>query len=163
MTVRPWLLLLAPLLFLVNCAPSTPAGRIEKNPKIYNDLSVAEQELVSRGNIAEGMEPGGVFLALGAPEQQLEGFSDGTRTMRWDYTALTPIYTNSFYGGFGHGGFGRGFGRRGGFGRHGGFGGRGFGRGFNSFGVGNSIDYIPTRSNTVWFENGKVRSWERLR
>lgn len=139
---------------LVNCAPSTPGGRIEKNPKIYNDLSVDEQELVSQGRIAEGMEPGGVFLALGSPERQLEGFSEGVRTMRWDYTALTPIYTNNFYGGFGRGGFGR-FGH---FGRRG-----GFGHGFNSFGFGNSVDFIPTRSSTVWFEDGKVRSYERLR
>lgn len=155
MNFRSTLLLLLPVVFLVNCASSTPARRIEKHPKVYNSLSVKDQELVSRGSIAEGMPPGAVFLALGSPERQLEGFSDGVETLRWDYTSLAPIHTNSFHSGFGFGGFGH----RGRFGRfgHGGFG------GFNSFGFGNTIDYIPIRSNTVWFENGKVRSWERLR
>lgn len=138
---------LTALLVLSSCSSSTPTGRIEKNLQMYNELSVREQELVSQGQIAEGMSPGGVFLALGSPARKLEGSSEGTRTMRWDYTSLHPVYTNSFYGHFGNG-FGR-FGRR-----HGGFGG---------FGFNPSIHYIPARSGTVWFENDRVRSWEQVR
>lgn len=153
---------LIPLLavFALSSCSSTFKNRIEKNPDIYNALSVEEQELVSNGQIAEGMSPSGVYLALGSPERRLEGSSKGVRTMRWDYTSLSPVYGNHFNvgfgsrGRFGRGGFGHGFGR-GRFGR-----GR---RGFGSFGFGSSVNYIPTRSATVWFENEKVRSWEKIR
>lgn len=135
-------------LTLSNCSSSSPTGRIEKNPEIYNELSLREQELVSQGQIEEGMSPNGVFLALGSPDRRLEGSAEGKRTMRWDYTGLTPVYRNSFYGGYGRG-FGHGRGRR--------------GRGFGSFGFSPSIHYTPTRSHTVWFEDDSVRSWERVR
>ena len=100
----------AAALALASCSSSTPQSRIEKHSEIYNELSVREQELVAQGQIEEGMAPGGVFLALGSPDNRLEGSSEGTRTMRWDYTSLTPIYTSSFYGGFGYGGGFGGFG-----------------------------------------------------
>ena len=82
-------------LVLSNCS-STPTSRIEQNPEIYNALGVREQELVSNGQIAEGMSPGGVFLALGEPQRRLEGSSEGISTQRWDYTALAPVYGSSF-------------------------------------------------------------------
>ncbi len=132
-------------LLLSNCS-SNPTGRIGKNPEIYNSLSVQEQELVSNGQIEEGMSPGAVFLALGSPDRRLEGSSKGKRTLRWDYNSLRPIYRSSFFGSFGHG-FGRGFGRR----------------RFSKFGFGPTVSYIPVRSSTVWFENNQVRSWERVR
>lgn len=144
--------LLAGLTALIFCScSSTVSSRIEKNPEIYNALGVDEQELVANGQIAEGMSPGGVFLALGSPDRRLEGSSEGTRTMRWDYTSLSPVYGNQFYGGFGTG-FG-GWGRGGRFGR----------RGFGGFGFGPTVNYVPTRSGTVLFENDRVRSWERAR
>ncbi len=141
-------------LILSNCS-STPTKRIEKHPEIYSALGAQEQELVANGEIAEGMSPEGVFLALGTPDRRLEGSADGKRTMRWVYTALTPVYTTSF-----HGGFSTGFRRFGGFrGRRG----RRFGRfgGFGSFGP--SVSYISTPFNSVWFENDQVSSWERIR
>lgn len=140
--IAPLVSLLAVLL-LSNCASSTTTGRIEKNPQIYNDLTTREQELVSQGQIEEGMPPGAVYLALGEPDRRLEGQSEGKRTMRWDYTTLYPIYGNTFYGHFGSG-----FGHRGRFG---------------GFGIAPTIDYIPVRASTVWFENDSVRSWERVR
>lgn len=150
MKLLPPLLALLAVFTLSNCSSVNPAGRIEKNPQIYNDLSLEEQELVSQGQITEGMTPGGVFLALGSPDRRLEGSSEGKRTMRWDYTSLSPVYRSSFFGSYGFGG-GR-FGRRG-HGRRGGFG---------SFGFSPSVSYIPTRSSTVWFEDERVRSWERV-
>ncbi len=131
-------------LFFVSCSSHTPQGRIEKNLALYNDLSVQEQELVSRGQIAEGMTPQAVFLAMGSPDRRLEGSNAGVRTMRWDYTSLSPIYTNSFYGHFGSG-WGR------------------YSRRYGGFGFSPTIHYVPTRSNSVWFENERVRSWERIR
>lgn len=142
---------------LSNCSSSSNiTSRIEKNPEIYNELTVHEQELISQGLLEEGMSPNAVFIALGAPDRRLEGSSDGKKTSRWDYTSLSPIYSSSF-----HGGFGRGFGRHGGF-RRGGFGGfRGGHRGFGGFG--SSVSYVPTLSSTVWFVDDRVRSWERVR
>ena len=148
------LMAVASALTLTNCSTSSVTSRIKKNSEVYNELSVREQELASQGQIEEGMSPGAVFIALGTPDRRLEGSADGKNTMRWDYTSLYPVYTNSFYGGFGYGGggFGRGFGH----GRHG----RG---GFGSFGFGPQVNYIPARSSTVWFENDSVRSYERVR
>lgn len=140
----PLPLLAAVIALSLNSCSSTTTSRIEKNPQIYNELSVREQELVSNGQIAEGMSPGGVFLALGSPDRRLEGSSQGKRTMRWDYNSLYPVYRNHFWGGWG-----RGWGHR--------------GRRFGGLGWGPSIDYIPARSSTVWFENDRVRSWERVR
>jgi outer membrane protein assembly factor BamE (lipoprotein component of BamABCDE complex) len=137
-------LFLLPVLLLVNCASSNPTGRIEKNPKLYNDLPVSQQEMVSQGQIAEGMSPDAVYLALGSPDRRLDGFSDGIRTMRWDYTTLRPIYHNNFHGGFG---YGRGY----------------YDRYYNNFAFGPTVEYVPARSGTVWFENDRVQSWERIR
>lgn len=132
----------AATLFLSSCA-STPTTRIEKNQGIYNQLSLRDQELVSNGKIEEGMSAQAVYLAFGSPDRKLEGESNGLKTMRWDYTSLTPIYTNRFYGGFGYGGGCR-YRRRG------------------FFGFSPRVDYIPSRSATVWFEEDRVRSWERV-
>ena len=139
-------LALAAVFTLASCSSSSPLGRIEKNPQNYNDLSVKEQGLVSQGQIAEGMSPGRVFLALGSPDRRLEGSAEGKRTMRWDYNGLSPVYRNNFYGSYG---FGRGLGR--------------YNRRYGGFGFGPSISYVPTRSSTVLFENERVRSWERVR
>lgn len=130
----------------VSCAPTTPLTRIEKNQAIYNDLSTKEQELVSRGQIAEGMSPGAVYLAWGHPERRLEGQKGTLRTMRWDYTSMQPIYTTDIFGHYGYGHYGR-HGRR-------------YSR---AWGFAPSVEYIPARSATVWFENDEVHSWERLR
>ncbi|MGJ8723128.1 MAG: hypothetical protein ACSHYB_01110 [Roseibacillus sp.] len=140
---HPLLALLAAFT-LTNCSSSSPTGRIEKNPQIYNDLSLREQELVSQGQIDEGMSPGGVYLALGSPDRRLEGSAEGKRTMRWDYTGLYPVYTNNFYGHFGSG-YGR------------------YGRRYGGLGFGPTVNYVPVRSSTVWFENDQVRSFERVR
>lgn len=128
---------------LSSCGSTTPNRRIDRNLRIYNELSTREQELVSQGQIEAGMSPGAVFLALGEPDRRLDGESDGVRTMRWDYTSLAPIYTNQFFGGMG---FGNGF----------------YGHQFGGFGMGPMVDFIPVRSGTVWFEKDRVKSWERL-
>ncbi|MEM9081609.1 MAG: hypothetical protein AAGC74_13055 [Verrucomicrobiota bacterium] len=139
------MLLGAAALFLASCAPSTPSARIEKNPVLYNQLSLREQELVSQGRIEEGMSTAAVYLALGEPDQKSQGSARGVRTERWDYTALYPIYRNHFYGHYGYGGYGR------------------CRRRYGGIGFGPSIDYVPIRSASVWFENDRVRSWERVR
>lgn len=128
---------------LPSCGPTTPSKRIDRNTQVFNELSPRDQELVSQGQIEAGMSPGAVFLAMGEPDRQLNGERDGQRTMRWDYLGFYPIYTNQFFGGLG---FGNGF----------------YGPNFGGFGVGPTVELIPARSSSVWFENDKVRSWERL-
>ncbi|MBK1833856.1 hypothetical protein [Roseibacillus ishigakijimensis] len=142
------ILALATALLFSSCGTSNPTSRIEKNPHLYNQLSLAEQELVSQGRIEKGMSPHAVYLALGSPDRQLEGEADGVHTMRWDYTSLYPVYHNHVYGYWGSG-----YGRYGRYGH----------RGYHGFGYAPTIEYVPARSGTVWFENNVVKSWERVR
>ena len=82
---------------------------------------------------------------MGHPDRRGRGFKDGRDYERWDFASLRPVYTTSFYGGYG---YGRGCGRWG-YGRYG-------------YGYGPTIEYIPERSASVWFRNGRVEAWERL-
>lgn len=139
-------LLLLPLaglsLLLCSCAVDTPKTRIERNPGAYQSLSTRHQDLVERGRIEKGMPKKGVLLALGTPDGKAEGFRNGTDYERWTYNSLRPVYNQHFYGSYSFGGHG--------------YHGRGYGLGF-----GPSIEYIPTRSATVWFRGDKVDSWDR--
>ena len=142
--------------------PSTPEQRIAARPLAYDKLSNKEKDSVRLGQLIEGMSKDGVSLAWGSPSNRVIGLREGKDIERWDYAGSRPIVTNSFYGGFGGGRFGRrGFGGRG-FGHGGyGYGYGGFGRGFGGFGQ--SVTYVPVREGSVWFENGRVNEWERSR
>lgn len=97
------------VLLLSSCAIQSPQARIERNPEIYKALTAKQKELVSQGQIAKGMPKPGVFLAMGHPERRGRGFKDGRDYERWDFASLRPVYTTSFYGGYGYGrGCGRG-------------------------------------------------------
>ena len=133
------------VLLLSSCAIQSPQARIERNPEIYKALTAKQKELVSQGQIAKGMPKPGVFLAMGHPDRRGRGFRDGRDYERWDFASLRPVYTTSFYGGYG---YGRGCGRRG-YGRYG-------------VGYGPTIQYIPERSASVWFQKGRVEAWERV-
>lgn len=139
-------------LFVVSCASSTPAKRIEENPRRYSSLNSRHQALVESGKIENGMTSDAVYLAWGKPASQAEGQERGKTFEKWSYTGLAPVYTQSFYGGFG---YGRGYGRHSRYGR-----GRGF-YPYNSFGT--EISYVPYRSAWVKFLNGRVDSWQRGR
>jgi hypothetical protein len=139
-------------LLLVSCAPSTPLARIEQNPAAFSSLSKKHQGLVQQGQISAGMTRDAVMLAWGAPDQRFQGSQNSKATERWDYIGSRPVYTNQFYGGFGHGGFGR-------CGRywHGGF------SDFGYLGFGPEVAYLPYQEGSVIFINNRVDSWERLR
>jgi len=150
-------------LLLSSCATKTPEARIKKYPTVFEQVPEIDRELVSKGEIKEGMSKQAVFLAWGKADQITKGSKDGVEFERWLYTSLSPIYRSSFNS---HIGFGHGFGR-GGFGRggfRGGFGYSGFRRGFghSGFGVGFSprVSYIQTRAASVDFDsNHRVKSW----
>ena len=147
---------------LASCvAPSTPDQRIAARPLVYDKLSNKEKDSVKLGQLIEGMSKDGVSLAWGSPSNRVIGLREGKDMERWDYSGSRPIVSNSFYGGFGSGRFGR-FGR-GGFGRGGyGYGGYGgYGGGFGGFGQ--TVTYVPVRSGSVWFVDGRVNEWERYR
>lgn len=137
-------------LITVSCSSSTPTKRIEENPKVYNSLSARHQDLVQKGKIENGMTPPAVYLAWGNPDAQAEGQEKGKTIEKWTYTGLTPVYHQSYYGGFGYG-----------YGRYGRYGRRGYYYPYN--GISTDISYVPYRSAWVKFLNGRVDSWQRGR
>jgi len=135
---------------LVSCAPSTPQTRIEKSPEKFAGLSQKNKALVQEGRIASGMAPAAVELAWGSPSRRFQGFKNQKASERWDYSASRPVYTTSFYGGYGHGAcmpYGR-YGRR--------------GYSALGFGFGPEVEYIPEHVASVWFVGNRVDSWERV-
>jgi len=131
-------------LLLASCA-STPQTRIEKNPELFLKLPKKDQTLVKQGKIDRGMSPEAVYLAMGNPDTKVSGNQKGINYTRWDYSVLTPVYTDTFGGGYGcaPGYFGHRYGFYGGYTP--------------------SVTYVPTRGSSVYFEKGKVAGWERIR
>ena len=144
------LMLLAAGSLFVSCAPSTPLTRIRENPEVFARSPAAQKPLVERGEIARGMSKDAVALAWGPPSSLFEASREGIPAERWDYLGSRPIHTTGFYGGIGYGRFG-GYGRR----YH----------PYSAYGLGYApeVTYVPYRRATVWFERGRVQSWERLR
>ena len=135
---------------LASCAPSTPQGRIAKNPGKFAELSRKNQDLVQQGQIARGMTPDAVKLAWGPPAQRFEGSKNSKSTERWDYAGTTPVYFTGYIGGYGYGYDGLGpYGSA----------------GYNSFGpgLGPEVAFVPYRIASVWFIDDRVDSWERAR
>jgi hypothetical protein len=137
------------VLVFASCAPSTPEARIAAQPAVFDRLPERHQQLVRQGRIDKGMGTDAVYLAWGSPSREYEGSENGAPTLRWDYAGSTPVYSNSFYGGWGHGyGYGR-YGR--------------YGYPYSGYGFGQDVTYVPYRRATVLFRNGRVTSWERSR
>ncbi|MEP2777125.1 MAG: hypothetical protein ABJQ29_13100 [Luteolibacter sp.] len=128
-----------------SCASTTPEQRIASRPSAYEKLSEKHKELVSRGEIAEGMSKDAVALAWGSPDGRVEGLRNGKEMERWDYQGTRPVVTNNFFGGYRTGYYGDY--------RYSGIGG----------GFGPSVNYVPYRKATVWFVGDRVAEWERTR
>ncbi len=132
-------------LVFVSCAPSTPDARIAAQPAMFERLPARHQSLVRQGQIDKGMTTDAVYLAWGRPSREYDGLENGAPTLRWDYAGSTPVYTNSFYGGWGYG--------YGPYGRY----------GYPYHGFGPEVTYVPYRRASVLFKSGRVTSWERSR
>ena len=132
--------------FITSCAPSTPQGRIEKNPDRYGRLSSKDKALVEYGNIAVGMGADAVYLAWGKPNAVWKGEDGKSSTERWTYTRTTPVWSNQFNVGYG-GGL-----RRSPYRNYYGYG------GFYDYGP--TVTYVPYAAGIVHFTNGKVSKWE---
>lgn len=130
---------LAFVLLLGGCQSATPATRIASNPVLFQSLSTAQQSLVSKGEICEGMTPEAVFLAWGYPNSApYEGQKNGKKITRWVYNYMEPVFVNDDWRGPYWGPYGR----------------------YEPYYMGPSTVYIPRNAATVLFENGKVVSWE---
>ena len=143
--------------FLAGC--STVDSRIQGNPQTFASLSPADQALVRRGGIREGMSRAAVYLAWGRPDRMKYGSRAGVPFEAWIYTTtrteIAPGYYPAFYG-FGYGRFGwsrRFYGPRG-------FYGYGYGYyPFNPYLDSDLIDYeIPYK--TAFFERDLCTGWE---
>ncbi len=125
------------------CAPSSPAGRIDRNREAFDALTAKHREEVRDGRISRGMPYEAVLLAWGRPSRQVEMVRPNGPVVRWDYSGTRPIYNSHFYGGYGRSRYGR-------------YGGA-------AFGFGPEVVYVPTHRASVWFVNGKVDAWESVR
>lgn len=132
-------------LLFASCAPSTPLARIQQQPQKFDSLSAKHKELVEQGQVDRGMSQDAVYLAWGAPSRVFQGSKDNRLTERWDYAGTRPVYTNTFYGSYGRycGPYRR--------------------FGYSGIGWGPEVAYIPYRIASVWFIDGRVDSWERVR
>lgn len=126
---------------IVSCAPATPQGRIDANPKGFAALSAKDQEAARRGQIARGMSPAAVEFAWGPADRRFEGTRQGRHTARWDYAGTEAVYTQS-YGPAAYP-----------YGRY----------RLPAYALGPEVTYIPYRIASVWFLDNKVEGWERVR
>ena len=140
-------------LFLAGCA--TTSYRISHHPEIYQRLSPADQQLVSAGQIRNGMPKDAVYLAWGQPEQTSMANVRGVSSETWIYLAYYSSYPYypypyRFYGGLG---FSRIHGHR--------F----FNFYYDPFYDPFYYSYIPTITvpyRTVTFSSGRVMSFQYL-
>jgi hypothetical protein len=151
---RTLFLAIAVLLFEFLAGCSTVESRIKGNPQTFASLSPADQALVRRGSISEGLSKAAVYLAWGRPDRLRYGSRAGVPFEAWIYTTIrseiVPGYYPSFYGY----GLSRPF-----------YGRRGWGYGyypFNSYFDDDLVDYeVPYK--TAFFERDRCTGWEYSR
>jgi hypothetical protein len=134
---------------------STVDSRIKGNPLTFASLSPADQALVRRGGIREGMSRAEVYLAWGRPDRLRSGSRTGVPFEAWTYTTIrseiAPGYYPTFYG-FGYARFGwsgRFYGPRGFYGYY----------PYDPYLGSDIIDYeVPYKS--AFFERDRCTGWE---
>ena len=97
---RTLLLVLSPLLFGFLAGCSTVDSRIQQNPQTFASLSPAQQALVRRGGILEGMSTAAVYLAWGRPDRVRQGNRAGVPFEAWIYTTTRSEFVSGYYPGF---------------------------------------------------------------
>ena len=131
-------------LMLASCA-STIQSRIAHNPEKFRSLSAEQQQLVSRGQIARGMPKPGVFIAWGRPDDVAIVEKSGSKTERWGYFGLAPVFTQRVGIGYGYG-----------WGHHP----WAYGGADPFYYGGPEVDYMAVPIAHVDFRNGVVSEWE---
>lgn len=130
---------------LASCAPTTPVGRIEANPHMFDSLPMKQRDDVREGRISRGMSHDAVFLAWGRPSRVVEIMRPDGPAVRWDYTGTRPVHANQGsrwndcwpY--------------------------RRCRSTWPGYGLGPDVVYVPYHRASVWFINDKVDSWENER
>lgn len=139
---------IACVLGLAACVPSTPEGRIAAYPEMFQGLDGRHQQLVREGRIERGMPPPAVFLAWGRPAREYAGADERSSTLRWDYHGSQPVTTT-------HLGFSYGRSRyRGPYGH--------FGPAYD-YAFAPQVTYVPYLRAAVWFRDEQVTRWEQSR
>lgn len=141
-------------ILLSSCAstPATKESRITANPDLYKKLKPNEQKAVQKGELIKGMSKDAVYLTMGSPSKQIEGYADGASFDRWSYNALKPRLRTGLSSHYGWGnryGFDHRCGR--------------FGFNYHGIGISHGVSYVPTNYATVTFKNDRVSSWSRSR
>ncbi len=99
LSLRPLLLGCAAVgtLFLAAC--STVKTRIAENPPAFYALTPADQTLVGRGGIREGLPRDVVYIAWGNPDAVRRAVTNGTESETWVYygTQSYPVDSYSYY------------------------------------------------------------------
>jgi len=96
---------LSPLLFLLvllAAGCSTVSSRIKERPEVFGRLSPADQQLVTNGEVREGMTRDAVYLAWGRPDDLVRGSEDGSAYEEWVYTANSTELVSSYYPVYAH-------------------------------------------------------------
>ena len=136
--------LLACLFSLASCA-MTREDRGLKNQTMFVALPPAEKARVRAGKIEAGMAKDGVFLSWGDPDKRGKGSKNGSEFETWTYIEYKSRVRHSYnfgyspYYGYGY--------RRGCYG--------GWGGVYDHY-----VDYVPVRSAQVFFQKGRVSSWQ---
>ncbi len=128
--------------------PATPQTRIGTHYDKFSKLTPKQKEQVRRGEIASGMSKDAVFLAWGDASRVYQGDKDGKSRERWDYLSTKAVPSP-------YGPYARPYGRP--------YGYRGRYCDYRDPFYGNDTTYVTTRVASVWFVEGKVDSWERVR
>lgn len=120
---------------------------------MFSKLPSRDKDLVSKGNVKEGMSKDAVFLAWGRPDMVKEGSQHGRSSESWAYFGSTPVPASSFSYANPHLGF---YGRYGMHPRYG----YGCGPGW-SYDTG--VNFVRHVDKTVQFSGNRVTAWERRR
>jgi outer membrane protein assembly factor BamE (lipoprotein component of BamABCDE complex) len=81
---------------------STPESRIRKNPEAFARLTPAQQDLISKGQIAIGFDQEMVQLALGEPDHIITRTDAKGASEIWSYTTYESTDGMLLYRGWYH-------------------------------------------------------------
>jgi hypothetical protein len=79
------LLIVAALGLVLAAGCSTPASRIQKNPDAFNRLTMAQQDMIRKGQVGLGFDATMVHLALGDPDRIRTRVTPAGATEAWIY------------------------------------------------------------------------------
>ena len=85
---------------LAGCA--TPEARIKKSPEIFARLSVAQQDMIKKGEVGVGFDQEMVKLALGEPDRILSRTDAKGTTEVWSYMTYDGGDGIALYRGYYH-------------------------------------------------------------